>query len=106
MQRNLAWRAEQVVAEEVVAGAVATSVAEEAEVDDTKMTAMYSPRHQVPYNFFYLIGFKRITQAVVMEEEVEVEAEERVTLFRRGSALEALDADLRMRVEEAEEVFP
>ena len=41
-----------------------------------------------------------------MEEEVEVEVEERVTLFRRGSALEALDADLLMRVEEAEEVFP
>ena len=104
MQRNLVWRAEQVVAEVVAAGAVATSVAEAAEVDDTRMTAMYSPRHQVPYHFFYSIAFKRITQVVVMEEEVEVE--ERVTLFRRGSALEALDADLLMRVEEAEEVFP
>ena len=106
MQRNLVWRAEQVVAEVVAAGAVATSVAEAAEVDDTRMTAMYSPRHQVPYHFFYSIVFKRITQVVVMEEEVEVEVEERVTLFRRASALEALDADLLMRVEEAEEVFP
>ena len=57
MQRNLVWRAEQVVAEVVAAGAVATSVAEAAEVDDTRMTAMYSPRHQVPYHFFLFDRF-------------------------------------------------